>query len=251
VSFAGYGEMLLENFNSANESGAGGAPTTRLDLLRAVLYAGYRFTDKFLFNSEIEVEHGNEIFVEFAYVDYLINENLSLRGGLLLLPVGLVNEFHEPNVFLGAKRPETEQRIISSTWRENGAGLVASFGIVNLRAYLTNGMNGVGFTCRFKGRPPARCPSPGSEHGRLGARRRHARARGTCRGGALSRRVWAGTGRRGRPAARHGHDIAEVHSSPGDRDAYLMGTRAHLATPPRYNVRGLTACGARGLPRVG
>ena len=147
VSFAGYGEMLLENFNSTNEAGAGGgAPTTRLDLLRAVLYAGYRFTDKFLFNSEIEVEHGNEIFVEFAYVDYLINENLSLRGGLLLLPVGLVNEFHEPNVFLGAKRPETEQRIIPSTWRENGAGLIGSFGIVNLRAYLTNGMNGAGFT---------------------------------------------------------------------------------------------------------
>ena len=146
VSFAGYGEMLLENFNSGNESGAGGAPTTRFDFLRAVLYAGYRFTDRFLFNSEIEVEHGNEIFVEFAYVDYLINENLSLRGGLLLLPVGLVNEFHEPNVFLGAKRPETEQRIIPSTWRENGAGLVGTFGMVNVRAYVTNGMNGAGFT---------------------------------------------------------------------------------------------------------
>ena len=50
--------MLLENFNSENESGAGGAPVTRLDFLRAVLYAGYRFNDKFLFNSEIEVEHG-------------------------------------------------------------------------------------------------------------------------------------------------------------------------------------------------
>jgi hypothetical protein len=146
VSIAGYGEMLLENFSGENESGAGGAPTTRLDLLRAVLYAGYRFTDKFLFNSEIEVEHGNEIFVEFAYVDYLINENLSLRGGLLLLPVGLVNEFHEPNVFLGAKRPETEQRIIPSTWRENGAGLIASLGMVNVRGYVTNGMNGAGFT---------------------------------------------------------------------------------------------------------
>jgi hypothetical protein len=146
VSFAGYGEVLLENFTSENESGAGGAPTTRLDLLRAVLYAGYRFSDKFLFNSELEVEHGNEIFVEFAYVDYLINENLSLRGGLLLLPVGLVNEFHEPTVFLGAKRPETEQRIIPSTWRENGAGLIGSFGMFNLRAYLTNGRNGAGFT---------------------------------------------------------------------------------------------------------
>ncbi len=146
VSFAGYGEMLLENFASENESGAGGAPTTRLDLLRAVLYAGYRFNDTFVFNSEIEVEHGNEIFVEFAYVDYLINENVSLRGGLLLLPIGLVNEYHEPNVFLGAKRPETEQRIIPSTWRENGAGFIGSFGMVNLRAYVTNGLNGAGFT---------------------------------------------------------------------------------------------------------
>jgi len=146
VSIAGYGEMLLENFQSENESGAGGAPTTRLDILRAVLYAGYRFNDKFLFNSEIEVEHGNEIFVEFAYVDYLINDNLSLRGGLLLLPIGLINEFHEPNVFLGAKRPETEQRIIPSTWRENGAGLVGTFGMVNARAYFTNGLNGAGFT---------------------------------------------------------------------------------------------------------
>ena len=99
-----------------------------------------------MFNSEIEVEHGNEIFVEFAYVDYLINDNLSLRGGLLLLPIGLVNEFHEPNVFFGAKRPETEQRIIPTTWRENGAGLIASFGMVNVRAYLTNGLNGAGFT---------------------------------------------------------------------------------------------------------
>ncbi len=146
VSLAGYGEMLLENFGSENEAGAGGAPTTRLDILRAVLYAGYRFNDKFLFNSEIEVEHGNEIFVEFAYVDYLINDNLALRGGLLLLPIGLVNEFHEPNVFLGAKRPETEQRIIPSTWRENGGGLIGSFGMVNVRAYFTNGLNGAGFT---------------------------------------------------------------------------------------------------------
>jgi hypothetical protein len=145
MSFAGYGEMLLENFAGENEAGAGGAPTTRLDFLRAILYAGYRFNDKFLFNSEIEVEHGNEIFVEFAYVDYLINDRFTLRGGLLLVPLGLVNEFHEPNVFLGAKRPETEQRIIPSTFRENGGGILGSAGPVNFRAYVTNGMNGAGF----------------------------------------------------------------------------------------------------------
>jgi hypothetical protein len=138
--------MLLENFKSRNEGGAAGAPTTRLDFLRAVLYTGYRFNDKFLFNSEIEVEHGNEIFVEFAYVDYLVTNNLTVRGGLVLLPMGLVNEFHEPNVFLGAKRPETEQRILPSTWRENGGGVLGSLGIVNFRAFVTNGLNGAGFT---------------------------------------------------------------------------------------------------------
>ena len=146
ISFAGYGEMLLENYDSTNESGATGAPTTRLDFLRAVLYAGYRFNDKFLFNSEIEIEHGNEIFVEFAYVDYLASDYLTLRGGLLLIPLGLVNEFHEPNVFLGAKRPETEQRIIPSTWRENGAGVLGSVGMFQYRAFVTNGFNGSGFT---------------------------------------------------------------------------------------------------------
>jgi cell division protein FtsB len=146
VSFAGYGEMLLENFKSENESGLRGAPQTRLDFLRAILYAGYRFNDKFLFNSEIEIEHANEISVEFAYVDYRAHENLTLRGGMLLLPLGLTNEFHEPTVFIGAKRPETEQRILPTTWRENGAGVLGSVGMVNFRAYVTNGLRAAAFT---------------------------------------------------------------------------------------------------------
>jgi hypothetical protein len=79
-------------------------------------------------------------------VDYLASEHLTVRGGLLLLPMGLVNEFHEPNVFIGAKRPETESRILPSTWRENGAGILGSFGRFNYRAYVTNGLNGAGFT---------------------------------------------------------------------------------------------------------
>ena len=146
ISFAGYGEMLAENFASENESGIGGAPFTRWDFLRAVLYTGYRFNDRFLFNSEIEVEHGNEIFVEFAYIDYMATDNLTFRGGMVLIPLGLVNEFHEPTVFFGARRPETEQRIIPTTWRENGGGVLGSFGMVNYRAFITNGFRGAGFT---------------------------------------------------------------------------------------------------------
>lgn len=145
VSLAGYGEMLLQNYAAENESGLGGAPATQFDFLRAILYAGYRFNDRFLFNSEIEVEHADEISVEFAYVDYLPTDSLTIRGGMVLIPLGLVNEFHEPTVFIGARRPETESRIIPSTWRENGAGILGSAGMVHFRGYVTNGFNGAGF----------------------------------------------------------------------------------------------------------
>ena len=139
VSIAGYGEMLYENYASDK--------TSQFDYLRAILYAGYRFNDKFIFNSEIEVEHAKEIFVEFAYVDYLATENFGLRAGMLLIPMGLVNEFHEPTVFLGAERPVTERSIIPSTWRENGGGFYGSAaGIVSYRAYVVNGFNGSAFS---------------------------------------------------------------------------------------------------------
>lgn len=146
VSLAGYGEMLFENFDAENESGAGNAPASRIDFLRAILYTGYRFNDRFVFNSELEVEHAREIWVEFAYLDFKVNDNLSVRGGMLLVPLGLVNEFHEPNVFVGARRPAVEQRIIPSTWRENGFGAVGSAGRVSYRAYMINGLNAAGFT---------------------------------------------------------------------------------------------------------
>ena len=146
LSIAGYGEMLYENFAPENGAGAPTGKGTQLDFLRAILYAGYRFNDRFLFNSEIEVEHADEISVEFAYVDYQAHDNVGVRGGLLLLPMGLVNEFHESTVFLGAERPVTETRIIPSTWRENGGGIYGSVDRVTFRAYVVNGFDGARFS---------------------------------------------------------------------------------------------------------
>ena len=138
VSIAGYGEMLYENYASDK--------TSQFDFLRAILYAGYRFNDRFLFNSEIEVEHANEIFVEFAYVDFQATDDFGLRAGMLLIPMGLVNEFHEPTVFVGAERPVTEQRIIPSTWRENGGGVYYAGDRLSARAYVVNGLKGSAFS---------------------------------------------------------------------------------------------------------
>ncbi len=148
VSIAGYGEMLFENYADENEGGAATGQTTKADFLRAIIYAGYRFNDKFLFNSEIEIEHADEIYVEFAYLDYQATDNMGVRGGMLLAPMGLVNEFHEPTVFLGAERPVTEQRIIPSTWRENGAGIYGAFDRVSFRAYVMNGFDGLDFSSK-------------------------------------------------------------------------------------------------------
>jgi hypothetical protein len=151
VSIGGYGEMLYENFDSTLEDGSPNTKKDQLDFLRAVVYFGYKFNDKFLFNSEIEFEHAStdksgSASVEFAYVDYLWKGPINVRAGLLLLPMGFINELHEPTVFLGTKRPVTETVIIPTTWRESGVGIFGDLGPFAYRTYVVNGLDASGFT---------------------------------------------------------------------------------------------------------
>ena len=159
VSIGGYGDMLYQNFARRADDGLTAAavdPARSVDLLdleRAVLSFGYKFNDRTLFNSEIEFEHAvagegekGEVAVEFAYVDFRATKRFGLRGGLLLVPVGFLNELHEPPIFHGARRPEVEQVIIPTTWRENGAGIYGETGPVSYRAYVVTGLNATGFT---------------------------------------------------------------------------------------------------------
>jgi hypothetical protein len=150
VSIGGYGEMLYENYDSEREDGAPSDKSDELDFLRAVLYFGYKFDDRFLLNTEIEWEHAStseegDVSVEFAYVDYLWRDEVNIRAGMVLLPMGFLNELHEPTVFLGTERPETERRIIPSTWRENGVGVFGNLGPVTYRSYVVNGLGAEGF----------------------------------------------------------------------------------------------------------
>jgi hypothetical protein len=150
VSLGGYGEVLYENFAGSREDDEPSGAVDRIDALRAILYAGYKFSDKILFNSELEFEHGSteeggSVSIEFAYLDYRFSPRLGLRAGLLLPPMGFINELHEPPTFLGARRPETERAIIPSTWRENGIGVFGEAGRVSYRGYLVNGFDATGF----------------------------------------------------------------------------------------------------------
>ena len=136
LSIGGYGELRYRNFEDT---------VSEFDDLRTVLYFGYKFDERWVFNSEIELEHADESFVEFAYVDYLHDDAASFRTGLLLTPMGLVNEVHEPTTFLAANRPLTESYIIPSTWRENGAGVFGELGGFDYKLYVMNGFEGEDF----------------------------------------------------------------------------------------------------------
>ena len=151
VSIGGYGEMVYTNFAGKKDNGAVGGETDQLDFLRAIVYVGYKFDDRWLLNSEFEFEHastgsGGEVSAEFVHLEYLYRPELNLRVGLLLIPMGLVNELHEPTVFMGVDRPDVERVILPSIWRENGAGVFGNVGRVSYRTYVINGLKAEGFS---------------------------------------------------------------------------------------------------------
>lgn len=153
VSIGGYGEALYENFASRDEAGRSSDAADRATLLRAVVYLGYKFDDHFVLNTELEYENAvvasdkaGEAEVEFAYIDYMRSRRLNARAGLVLIPMGLVNEQHEPTSFLGARRPDVEEVILPSTWREIGWGIYGEAGPLSYRGYMVNGLNAAGYS---------------------------------------------------------------------------------------------------------
>src|ERR1041384_1147255 len=116
-SVGGYGDMAYQNGESKSA-----------DLVRAVLYTGYKFNKNVLFNSELEVEHastelGGSVSMEFAYLDFLLRPQANVRAGVVLMPVGFINEQHEPTAYFGVQRPVVERTIIPTTWSEIGGGI--------------------------------------------------------------------------------------------------------------------------------
>ena len=145
LSIGGYGEAFYRK--DVSDKSRSDRDTT--DYLRFVLYTGYKFTDRIILNAELEFEHaststGGSVSVEFAYLDFLMWDWANFRAGMLLAPLGIVNELHEPVFFNGVERPEVERRIIPSTWRENGIGLFGELlpGL-EYRVYAMNALKGV------------------------------------------------------------------------------------------------------------
>ncbi|HEX9390232.1 MAG TPA: porin [Usitatibacteraceae bacterium] len=116
----GYGEI---NYNRPRRDSS----QTQADVRRFVIGVGHRFNEKTEFAAELENEHAiasssdkGEMAVEQLYIDHRPTDNLTVRGGLFLVPLGLINERHEPPTFYGVERNFVETAIIPSTWREGG-----------------------------------------------------------------------------------------------------------------------------------
>lgn len=138
VTVGAYGELTYNQPEALNGE---------LDIQRLVLLFGYKFNDKTQFVTELEVEHTVELFVEQAFVNYNVAPNVSLRGGLMLVPFGIINEFHEPTTFNGVERPSVDNVIIPTTWRELGVGVTGRFNELSLgyQAYIFNGFKSTSF----------------------------------------------------------------------------------------------------------
>lgn len=113
----------------------------KMDIHRLVMLFAYRFNDRTQFVTEVEYEHVKEVYVEQAFLNYRINPWLNFRGGLLLIPMGIINEYHEPATYNGVERPNLDSKIVPSTWREIGAGFTGNVQNLNLKyqLYVVNG----------------------------------------------------------------------------------------------------------------
>jgi len=145
TTIGGYGELHYNNL-----SGKGGASDKdAIDFHRFVLFFGHEFTDDIRFFSELELEHSiagdgknGEVELEQAYIDFDLNDNHTARAGLFLLPVGIINETHEPPTFYGTERNPIEKNIIPATWWAAGAGAHGELGAgFSYDAYVHSGLN--------------------------------------------------------------------------------------------------------------
>lgn len=148
----GYGELHFNNLEN-QQTGVG---KDEIDFHRFIIFLGHSFTDRMRFFSELEFEHSlvkdngdatcadanadgiiqpgectksngkgpGEIELEQAFIEFDLGERAIAQAGLFVLPVGIINETHEPPTFYGVERNPVETNIIPTTWWEGGGQMI-------------------------------------------------------------------------------------------------------------------------------
>jgi hypothetical protein len=150
TTIGGYGEVHYSNPTGPEAHG-------EVNVKRFVVILSHSFNERIALRSELELEDtkleggesGGEIALEQVYLDYRLSAAATVRAGLVLPPIGIINETHEPPTYNGVERPSFDENVIPATWREIGVGLVGAIpGTAGLsyRVYLLNGLVADGFT---------------------------------------------------------------------------------------------------------
>ncbi|MDG1286142.1 MAG: porin [Rickettsiales bacterium] len=234
TSLGGYGEL---HYN--------GGDTDEIDFHRFVLFVGHEFNDRLRFFSELEIEHAlagegkpGEVELEQAFLEYNITDTQHAKAGLFLLPVGILNETHEPNTFYGVERNPIEKNIIPATWWEAGVGL--------------NGELGEGFSYDVALHSGLNTPTTGSKTFNIRSGRQKV-AKASAKDGAATGRIkWTGLpGVELATSLQYQQDVAQG-SLTESADATLWETHAAInkngfglrALYARWDINGADAAAA-------
>ncbi|MCH7827381.1 MAG: hypothetical protein IIC75_05335 [Bacteroidetes bacterium] len=142
TTIGGYGEL---HYN--NEKPDGSTRKETLDFHRFVIFIGHSWSEKWSFNSEIEIEHNfvesgqGELELEQAYINYQPNENIGFQAGVIIPSIGLINPYHEPPLFFGVERPDYSKFIIPTTWFGNGAAVYGNIKDFSIKLTVMEGLN--------------------------------------------------------------------------------------------------------------
>ena len=173
--FGGYGEVLFQHMTYGtnrytNPVGATKDKRSEISLPRAVFSFDYKFRDDIVLGTEIEfeyggtgvakeveynkeggefeteIEKGGEVVLEQLHITKRFSRALNVRIGHMIVPVGLTNAHHEPTLFFGTVRPESETSLLPSTWHETGIALLGYIGDFRYEAMVVNGLDPNGFS---------------------------------------------------------------------------------------------------------
>lgn len=132
----------------------------RFEVLRFVPFIYADVSDRVKMAAEIEFEHGGangragvvgddnpldgEVKLEFATIDFLINDWINYRAGLILVPLGKYNLVHDAPLQDLIDRPLVDRKIIPTTLTQAGMGFYGTFYPTELskldyEIYATNG----------------------------------------------------------------------------------------------------------------
>ncbi len=136
----------------------------RVDIPHAVIMLGYDFGRGWSVGTEIEFEHGGveaaveketeetgefeqeierggEVALEQFWVQKSFGKHLNIRAGHIVVPVGMTNNNHTPNMFFGVYRPEGENTIMPCTWHETGVSVWGRAGTFRYEVQLLPSLN--------------------------------------------------------------------------------------------------------------